>query len=112
MSSAPISGTPTLPEARMIPKAVAATTPAFPLELFIMFTLISIYIDPGYESLRRLVPGTGVVARVPILEQDHLPDFIDRQVLFPRRHHRRPWKAFVRQSDAALGHAPEDECLL
>jgi hypothetical protein len=37
-----MSGTPTLPDARIIPKAAAATTPAFRLELFIMFTLISI----------------------------------------------------------------------
>jgi len=41
MSSAPIYGMPNVPDARIIPKAAAATTPAFRLELFIMFILIS-----------------------------------------------------------------------
>src|SRR5512135_2557621 len=95
----------------MIPKAVAATTPTFRLRLFIMFTLIS-YIQVSDESRKRLIPGTGIVASMPVLEQDHLPDFIDRQVLFPWRHDRGPRESFVRQSDPALGHAPENERFL
>src|SRR5678815_2124360 len=64
------------------------------------------------KLFRRLIPGTGIVSRVPVLEQNHLPDFIDRQVLLPGRHDRSPGEAFVGQSDSTLRHTPEDECFL
>src|SRR2546425_7787472 len=49
---------------------------------------------------------------MPVFEQDDLPDLIDRQVLFPRRHDRGPWEGFARETDSALRHPPEHEGLL
>src|SRR5512146_1280495 len=76
-----------------------------------MFTLIS-YIQVSDEFRMRLIPGTGVVTRMPIFEQNHLPDFIDCQVLFPWRHNGGPGESFVGQADSALRHPPENERFL
>ena len=49
---------------------------------------------------------------MPVFEQDHLPDLVGREMLFPRRHHGGPGERFTRQSDSSLGHSPEDKSLL
>src|SRR5207249_6590170 len=49
---------------------------------------------------------------MPIFEKDDLPNLIDRQVLFPRRHDRGPWEAFTGKPDSTLRHTPEHEGLL
>src|ERR1051325_2853760 len=59
-----------------------------------------------------LVPGSGVIACVPIFKQDNFPDFVNSQMLFPWWHNRCPGETFVRQADSALGHSPENERFL
>lgn len=62
--------------------------------------------------IRRLIPGSGIVTGVPILKQNHFPDFIDSQVLLPGRHDGGPGEPFIRQSNSTLGNTPEDERFL
>src|SRR2546422_1838562 len=59
-----------------------------------------------------LIPCPRIIAGVPVFKQDHFPDLVGRQMLLPRRHHGRPWERLTRQSDPALGDAPEHEGLL
>ena len=49
---------------------------------------------------------------MPIFKQNHLPDFVGREMLLPRRHHGGPWEAFVRQTDSTLSDPPEDKRFL
>src|SRR5947208_9325493 len=94
------------------PKAMATVPITTPLRL--MRERKAFIADPLQLKLlpKTLIPRSWIVAGMPVFEQDHLPDLVGREMLFPRRHHGGPGERFTRQSDSSLRHPPEHKGFL
>src|SRR6266567_6997625 len=63
------------------------------------------------SRLPTLLPGPRLPPRLPIDIDDHGPDLLVREEVFPLGHRGVPGRGFARQAGAAFRHAPEDEAL-